>query len=180
MVLAYGCIKMSIVAFYRRLFVVDKRSMFGIVTFVTQIVLVLWSLSFILLVIFPCGTHFGPNWSPTGDQLTVCPVAFNSKHGLIGSDLILDVYIFFLSLPSARSLLVRYLSVLADFPGAAATHDASPQADGNGHIVAGSNVSVQCISCNVTAHVKNHQGCRRLNCTTCSLRQASCTSHRWS
>jgi hypothetical protein len=61
MVLAYGCIKMSIVAFYRRLFVVDKRSMFGIVTFVTSIVLVLWSLSFILLVIFPCGTHFGPN-----------------------------------------------------------------------------------------------------------------------
>jgi hypothetical protein len=61
MVLAYGCIKMSIVAFYRRLFVVDKRSMFGIVTFVTLIVLILWSLSFILLVIFLCGTYFGPN-----------------------------------------------------------------------------------------------------------------------
>jgi hypothetical protein len=52
---------MSIVAFYRCLFVVDKRSMFGIVTFVTLIVLILWLLSFILLVIFPCGTYFGPN-----------------------------------------------------------------------------------------------------------------------
>jgi hypothetical protein len=178
MMLAYGCIEMSIVAFYRRLFVVDKKSIFGIVTFVTQIVLVLWSLSFILLVIFQCGTHFGPNWSPTGNQLPVCPVAFNSEYGLIGSDLILDVYIFFLPLPSAWSLLVHYLSVLADFPGAAATHDASAQADGNRHFVAGSNVSVQCIPCNVTAHVKKHQGCRRLNCTTCSLRQDSCTSHR--
>ncbi|KAF1949907.1 hypothetical protein CC80DRAFT_579190 [Byssothecium circinans] len=90
---------MSIVAFYRRLFVVDKRSIFGIVTLLTQVVLVLWSLTFILLIIFPCGAHIWANWGSTGDQLALCPVVFSSEYGLTGSDLILDVYIFLLPLP---------------------------------------------------------------------------------
>jgi hypothetical protein len=102
MMLAYGCIKMSIVALYRRLFVVDTRSVFGIVTMATQVVLVLWSLTFILLIIFPCGSHIWANWGSTGDQLALCPVVFTSEYGLTGSDLILDVYIFILPLPSVR------------------------------------------------------------------------------
>jgi hypothetical protein len=143
MMLAYGCIKMSIVAFYRRLFVIDKKSVFGIVTFVTQIVILLWSLTFILLVIFPCGTHFWANWGSTSDQLALCPVAFTEEYGITGSDLVLDVYIFLLPLPSVRSLPVRYLGTLADLTGVATTHDASAQADCNRHPAARSNVSVQ-------------------------------------
>ncbi|KAF2115243.1 hypothetical protein BDV96DRAFT_646257 [Lophiotrema nucula] len=104
MMLAYAFIKMGIVAFYRRLFVVDKRSVFGIVTLVTQVVLVLWSLTFILLVIFPCGRHIWANWGATGDQLALCPVVFTSEYGLTGSDLILDVYIFLLPLPCVWKL----------------------------------------------------------------------------
>lgn len=109
MMLAYGCIKMGIVAFYRRLFVIDKHSLFGIVTMVTQVVLVLWSLAFILLIIFPCGTHVWANWGSSGDQLALCPVVFTSEYGLTGSDLILDLYIFLLPLACVRvALLLDY------------------------------------------------------------------------
>lgn len=99
MMLAYGCIKMSIVAFYRRLFVTDKKSIFSIVTMVTQVVLVLWSLTFILLIIFPCGSHIWANWGSSEAQLALCPVVFTSEYGLTGSDLILDLYVFLLPLP---------------------------------------------------------------------------------
>ncbi|KAF2819252.1 hypothetical protein CC86DRAFT_460678 [Ophiobolus disseminans] len=104
MMLAYGCIKMSIVAFYRRLFVVNKKSVFAIVITVTQVVLVLWTLAFILLIIFPCGNHIWANWGSSGDQLALCPVVFTSEYGLTGSDLILDLYIFILPLPSVWKL----------------------------------------------------------------------------
>ena len=57
MMLAYGCIKTVIAAFYRCLFVVDKKNTFGIVTLMTQVVLVPWSLVFILLIIFQCDTY---------------------------------------------------------------------------------------------------------------------------
>lgn len=108
MMLAYGAIKMSIVAFYRRLFVTDKKSVFGVVTMVTQVVLVLWTLAFILLIIFPCGTHVWANWGSSGDQLALCPVVFTSEYGLTGSDLILDLYIFALPLPSVWKLHMTF------------------------------------------------------------------------
>ncbi|KAL5118938.1 hypothetical protein ACEQ8H_003067 [Pleosporales sp. CAS-2024a] len=108
MMIAYACIKMSIVAFYRRLFVTDKRSVFAILTLVTQAVLVLWSLAFILLVIFPCGRHLWANWGSSEAQLELCPVVFTSEYGLTGSDLILDVYIFLLPLPSVWKLQMTH------------------------------------------------------------------------
>jgi len=112
MILAYGCIKMSIVAFYRRLFVIDRWSTFGIVTFVTQVVLVLWSIAFLLLVIFPCGSHIWANWGSTSDQLALCPVGFTSEYGIAGSDLILDLYVFLLPLPCVRRVLLSLAYLL--------------------------------------------------------------------
>jgi hypothetical protein len=142
MMLAYGCIKMSIVAFYRRLFVTNKTSIFGIVTLVTQVGLFLWSLAFILLIIFPCGTHVWANWGSSGDQLALCPVVFTSEYGLTGSDLILDLYIFLLPLPSVRfaSLLVA----LADPAGLETAYDVPAQADGKRHSAARSDVGHAC------------------------------------
>lgn len=90
---------MSVVAFYRRLFVVDKRDKFGIVSIVTQVVIFLWTIAFLLLIIFPCGKHIWANWANTPAQLEFCPVVFTSEYGLTESDLILDVYIFLMPLP---------------------------------------------------------------------------------
>lgn len=99
MMVAYICIKMSIVAFYRRLFVVHKRSPFGVATLVTQVVILLWGVAFVLLVIFDCGTAVWANWASTPYQEDYCPIAFTSEYGLTVSDLILDAWIFLMPIP---------------------------------------------------------------------------------
>ena len=99
MMIAYGCIKLSIVAFYRRLFVVSKGTVFDIVTKVTMVIIFLWSFTFILMIIFDCGTHFWANWGSTPDQLELCPIPFTSEYRLTISDLILDVFIFLMPIP---------------------------------------------------------------------------------
>ncbi|KAH8649695.1 hypothetical protein BGZ60DRAFT_534571 [Tricladium varicosporioides] len=99
LILAYGCIKASIVAFYRRLFVVTKRSPFDYITFLTQTVIGLWTITFLLLVIFPCGRHLWANWGSTADQFKFCPIGFTSEYGLAISDLIVDVFVFLLPIP---------------------------------------------------------------------------------
>lgn len=112
MMIAYAGIKMSIVAFYRRLFVVHARSAFDIITLITQVVIFLWAFTFILLIIFPCGLQIWANWGSTAAQLQYCPVAFTSEYGLTISDLILDIYIFMLPLPPVCLEAIRHVNKL--------------------------------------------------------------------
>ena len=99
MMLAYGCVKLSIVAFYRRLFVVNSNTPFNIATKVMGVIIIGWTIAFFLMVVFACGTHFSANWGSTPSQLEFCPIGFTSEYGLVISDLIIDVVIFFLPLP---------------------------------------------------------------------------------
>ena len=94
MMIAYGFIKLSIVAFYRRLFVVHRRTSFDIAAKITMLVIFLWSIAFILMTIFACGIQFWANWGSTASMLEFCPFTFTTEYGLIISDLILDVFIF--------------------------------------------------------------------------------------
>lgn len=99
LMLAYGFIKLSIVAFYRRIFLTHRGSITDILTQATSVVIILWTFTFIMLIVFACGKHFWANWGSTGDQLVYCPVAFTSEYGLAISDLILDAFIFLMPLP---------------------------------------------------------------------------------
>lgn len=99
LMLAYGFIKTSIVSFYRRIFVIHRGSFIDLLTKATIVVIVLWTFTFIMLIVFACGKHFWANWGATGDQLLYCPVAFTSEYGLAISDLILDGFIFLMPLP---------------------------------------------------------------------------------
>ena len=99
MMIAYGSIKLSIIFFYRRIFVPQRGTVFDIVCTVTIVVVFLWTLAFILMIIFPCGALLWPNWGSTGDQLALCPIIFTSEYGLVVSDLILDFWVILLPLP---------------------------------------------------------------------------------
>lgn len=96
--LAYGFIKLSIVAFYRRIFVTHRGFAVDLLTKITSVVIILWTFTFIMLIVFACGKHVWANWGSTGDQLLYCPVAFTSEYGLAISDLILDCFIFLMPL----------------------------------------------------------------------------------
>ncbi|KAI4142678.1 MAG: hypothetical protein LQ340_007262 [Diploschistes diacapsis] len=104
MMIAYGTIKMSIVAFYRRLFVVHKGSPFAVITMTIWVIILLWTIVFLFLVIFPCGEHVWATWSAPIYQIQFCDIAFASEYGLAMSDLILDIIVFLMPLPLIWSL----------------------------------------------------------------------------
>ena len=108
MMTAYGLIKLSAIAFYNRVLSPTKRAPFGIVCRVTAILVVIWTLVFILLIIFGCGAPVWANWGSPDARLH-CPVSLTSKHiGLMISDLLIDVFIICLPIvPVSRSAMVR-------------------------------------------------------------------------
>ena len=104
MVICYGLVKISIVYFYRRIFVSHKRTTFDVLTTVVNVVLFLWSVCFVLIIIFDCGAQIFANWGTPEDQAAYCSaIGHTSEEGLAGSDLILDVVLVVLPIPSVSS-----------------------------------------------------------------------------
>lgn len=96
----YGFVKLSILAFYRQIFVINKRTAFDIVTIVAGWVIFLWTITFILIIIFPCGGHVDNNQGSAAQQIKHCLViGYTSLDGLAASDFILDLFLFLLPLP---------------------------------------------------------------------------------
>ena len=101
----YGFVKISIVFFYRRIFVAHKRTVFDAVTKAVIVVLFLWTITFILIIIFPCGSHVDASWGPPSSQLMYCEkIGHTSEEGLAASDLILDIILLVLPIPSVSQL----------------------------------------------------------------------------
>lgn len=100
--LNYCFVKTSIVFFFRRLFLTHKKATFDIITKVTIVVILLWTLTFLLEIIFACGSHLPANWgSPAAQELYCSKIGFTSIEGLAGSDLALDVILLVLPMPKA-------------------------------------------------------------------------------
>ena len=99
MVLAFGCIKLSIAFFYRRLFMTARNTLFDWATKLAIAVVVLWTVAFFFGFIFDCGTHFSSNWGSVEDEIVNCGDSTNLDNGLVVSDLITDVIILCLPLP---------------------------------------------------------------------------------
>lgn len=97
MVPANGCIKLSAILFYRRIFVVNKWSPFDVVTKISLIVMTIWTAAFFLATIFGCGQHFNYPWAPL---LYISECNTNTRlDALMISDLITDVFVWLLPLP---------------------------------------------------------------------------------
>ena len=92
-----GCIKLSALLFYQRVFVVNKWSTFDIVNKLSLIVMVIWTFAFFFATIFGCGKHFTYPWAPLG-ELSECNT--NTRlDALMISDLITDVFVWLLPVP---------------------------------------------------------------------------------
>ncbi|KAM3081443.1 hypothetical protein ACMFMG_004907 [Clarireedia jacksonii] len=101
--LAYGSIKLSIIAFYRRIFIVRRNDTFDIISKISAVIIFLWALTFIFFIIFDCGTAIWANWASTTAKLKYCNIGFKSEYGLAYglaiSDVLIDIYVFLLPLP---------------------------------------------------------------------------------
>lgn len=108
MMLSNGFIKLSIIAFYRRIFVTNKNTIFDIVTKILAVVVFLWTVSFFLIDIFACGGHVTANWGSLSEQSKYCEaIGYTSEEGFAVSDLIINVFVIASPLPLVSSSNIR-------------------------------------------------------------------------
>ena len=114
--LSNGFIKLSIVAFYRRIFVTRKNSVFDIVTKILASVIFLWTITYILIDVFACGGHVTANWGSLDEQSKYCDtIGYTSEEGFAVSDLIIDIFVIASPLPLVSNLIFIDLDAISDF-----------------------------------------------------------------
>ena len=140
MVPANGFIKISCIFLYRRLFVVNKKSTFDIVTKVSLVVCGLWTIAFFFATVFGCGKHFTYPWGPLG-EIMKCDT--NTRlDALMISDLLTDIWVWLLPIPMVRSHIYKFedLAWLSDVPGLDSQHEEIEEAECDWHPLARSHV----------------------------------------
>lgn len=119
MILAYGFIKLSVIYFYRRIFSKGSNA-FNIISIAAVVLVITWTLGFVLVQIFSCGSHFEYNWGPLLDQM-YCVGGLPYLEGLMISDFITDFLVFFLPFPLVGFHSRGVYRVLADHSNDLAT-----------------------------------------------------------
>ena len=99
MALLYGAIELSVLFFYRRLFVVNRNTLFDIVTEVAIVVATLWTIAFFFLTIY-CGIHIDAIWENVIRAAEVCPDGLNAGIAFWASDFGTDALVLVLPLPT--------------------------------------------------------------------------------
>ena len=170
MVICYGFIKISIVCLYRRIFVTHKRKAFNVVTTAVNVVLFLWSLTFVLIIIFPCGRHMYANWGTPASQMAYCDaIGHTSEEGLAASDLILDVVLLVLPLPSVSTVCRKPSSSAHSFPDLGTAYDEYKKATSLYYTNARIVVSASLWLNEIGNADHEQQGYRCIYCKTCPL-----------
>lgn len=90
MFLTLGVIKLSVLLFYRRLFV---GSIFRNYTLALCVIIVLWSFSFFFATAFQCGTHLDSYWTSVALIEKYCTNTAAIDLGFAVSDVVTDLMI---------------------------------------------------------------------------------------
>lgn len=99
MILAYGFIKLSILFFYRRLFVVD-RGLFNFLTWGMIAVIISWTTTFVFMFTFGCGgEHIKAYWGSLQDIITYCGNGLLYEKALYISEFLTNVLLLVMPLP---------------------------------------------------------------------------------
>ena len=97
MIPANGFIKLSALFLYRRIFVVNKKTLFDIAIKVSIVVCSLWMVAFFFATLVGCGTHFDYPWR----SLFYISMCNTNKRldALMISDLATDIIVWLLPIP---------------------------------------------------------------------------------
>ncbi|KUJ19154.1 uncharacterized protein LY89DRAFT_780163 [Mollisia scopiformis] len=126
-VICIGCIKLSVVMFYRRIFVTHNKSWFSWASSIICGVIVAWTIAFFFVFLFYCGTHIEKEWSTVVEIIEYCPNALNDQIAIGVSDAIVDIAILLIPIPmilklhldTARKIMVMSIFLLGGFAVAA-------------------------------------------------------------
>ena len=109
MIVAYGFVKLSVLFFYRRIFVRSACPRFDVVSKVAIGLTAAWTIAFFLATLFTCGRHVDFQWGPLID-LSQCYDIFKFDDALFISDLVTDLLVICLPIPlvsEPNSLLTK-------------------------------------------------------------------------
>ncbi|CAD6589828.1 MAG: hypothetical protein ASARMPREDX12_004046 [Alectoria sarmentosa] len=115
MIPAYGLIKLSVIFFYRRLFVKGTNSRFDSITKASIVIVILWTIAFFFAHVFACGVYISNTWGPLTD-LKHCANGDVIANGLFISDFLSDLLVLVLPMPIIARLhmsTTRKLNVIA-------------------------------------------------------------------
>lgn len=98
MIPAYGLIKLSVIFFYRRLFVKGTNSRFDSITKASIVIVILWTIAFFFAHVFACGVYVSNTWGPLID-LKHCANGDVIANGLFISDFLSDLLVLVLPMP---------------------------------------------------------------------------------
>ncbi len=86
-----------------------KWSTFDIVTKVSTLAIVLWTIAFFLVNVFGCGKHFDYGWGPLVEE-EHCVDGLKELEALIISDFLTDLLVILLPIPivGSKNLLVQF------------------------------------------------------------------------
>jgi hypothetical protein len=105
-----GAIKVSVVCFYRRIFVVDKTNLKNLhnVMYLSVIAIVaIWTGGYMLSFIFACKGNFSAWWTSAIDLITKCVNTLELFFSFAVSDFIMDCIIIVLPIPMVCVRLFR-------------------------------------------------------------------------
>ena len=102
-VLALGCIKLSFLFFYRRVFVNRSSSWFSKATMAMIVIIVIWTVSFFFALLLACKGNWSAWWGSVVDLATKCVQTLQLELALVTSDFITDVLIMILPIPMVNS-----------------------------------------------------------------------------
>lgn len=107
MVVAYGCIKLSLIFFYRRLFIINRGTFFDMVTRIAIVFVILWTIGFLFTELFECGSHFDAIWGNVLKNAKYCPGFLKNALALFITDFATDVMILAMPIPVVRAHPLR-------------------------------------------------------------------------
>lgn len=111
MVPAYGFIKLSVIFFYRRVFVKGTDSRFDKVTKISIAIVILWTIAFFFAEVFKCWAYIPKNWGPL-IEATHCADLNRIANGLFVSDFLTDFLVLMLPIPIVGNALVEVIEHL--------------------------------------------------------------------
>ncbi|OAA50679.1 hypothetical protein NOR_01129 [Metarhizium rileyi] len=102
-VVCLGCIKASILFFYKRIFCVSgRKAALNIVVVCSIIVIGCWVVTYCFLVGFQCHTHFSALWD--GTYVKYCTYSFPVLLSEAITDFLLDVWVLVVPIPAIMKL----------------------------------------------------------------------------
>jgi len=110
-VATYGLIKLSIIQYYKRIFVVDKgnwRDKRNLLLNILFIIILLWAIAFCFTQFFSCRKNISNAWNTTKSLATKCINTRMQAFAFATSDFITDVIIICVPIPMVRIFLSRY------------------------------------------------------------------------